>query len=500
MLNKYVINSTLMVLFTAFFTITIGISLSWLVVAYDFPGRKLLNWALVLPIAIPPYIGAYAYNGIFDYTGVVQVFLREAFNFEKGIKFFNIMNIRGAIFIFTIFLFPYIFIVTKSFLEKQSSSIVESAKILGRGSVDIFFNIVIPISRVAIIGGVSLVILEVLNDYGVVKYFGVPAFSTGIFQIWFSMGDINSAIRLAAVLMIFVIAILFFERIIRGRKKYSNTNSKVTPLSRSKLKGKLAFFASFYGFSILSLGFFIPVAQLFRWLSMTINRNVRLDLLELTMNSLLVAFIATILIVISALIVANFTRITNNSISKLYAKITIVGYSIPASVIALGVIVFFLYLDRNLHGFLRILSPDVKKLFLSSSLAMLIFAYYIRFLGIGFNAIEAGYEKVGNKFFESSRMLGESIFKTFYKVDMPMIKGAIISGSILVFVDILKELPLTLILRPFNFDTFSTRAFEYANDEMLQEASVASLIIIFISTIAIYLFYKIGSKGDEKWN
>lgn len=496
LLKDYIVNSLILVIFTGIFTVTIGTSLSWLISVYDFPMRNFFKWVMILPLAIPPYIAAYTYNGLLNYTGVIQSFLRNYLDIRVNQKYFDVMNIKGAIFIFTIFLFPYVYIITKSFLEKQSSSLIENARVLGRKPLDIFFSIVLPISRGAIIGGVSLVILEVLNDYGVVKYYGVPAFSTAIFKTWFSLGDIDSAIRLSAILMSFVFMILILEKILRGRKKYSFTTSKVKPINRIKLKGVKGILAFIYSFIIFSLSFLIPTLQLIHWATLTYKKILDSRFIEFVISSLSVALITSILIVTIAIIIANYNRINDNFISKLYSKITVVGYSIPGAVIAIGVIVFFISLDKSLYWLYKLINLNNGKLVLSTSIIMLLFAYVIRFLAIGYNSIEAGFDKVGTKFFEASRMLGHGITKTFFNVDFYMIKPAIISALLLVFVDILKELPLTLILRPFNFNTLATKSFEYANDEMIHEAAISSVIIILISTLAIYFFYKLGDKEE----
>lgn len=496
LLVDYIINSLILVGFTGIFTILIGTSLAWIMSIYDFPMRNLFKWGLILPLAIPPYIAAYTYNGLLNYTGVIQSFFRNNFEMKVNQRYFDVMNIQGAIFIFTLFLFPYVYIITKSFLEKQSSALIENARVLGRRPLDIFFSVVLPISRGAIIGGVSLVILEVLNDYGVVKYYGVPAFSTAIFKTWFSMGDIDSAVRLSAILMGFVLMILILEKLLRGRKKYSFTSSKVRPISRIRLKGLQSFLVFSYCFIILSLSFLIPTIQLLHWSTLTYKKILNIKFLEFMMSSLSVALIASVMVVVMAIIIANYNRINDNLLSKLYSKITVIGYSIPGAVIAIGVIVMFISLDNSLYGVYKLFSPNTGKLVLSTSILMLIFAYVIRFLAIGYNAIEVGFEKVGIKFFEASRMLGNGITKTFFKVDFKMIKPAIFSGLILVFVDILKELPLTLILRPFNFNTLATKSFEYANDEMIHEAAISSVIIILISAVSIYLFYRIGDKEE----
>lgn len=494
LLKDYIINSLIIVTFTGLFSAIIGVSLSWLISAYNFPLRSFFKWAVILPLAIPPYIAAYTYSGIFSYTGIIQKLLRNTLNVHIHQKYFDIMSIKGTIFIFTVFLFPYVYIITKAFLEKQSSSLIENARLLGKNPLETFIYIILPISRVSIIGGSSLVVLEVLNDYGVVQYYGVPTLSTAIFTTWFSMGDINSAIKLSSILMGIVFLILVLEKIMRGRKKYSFTTAKIHPISRQELKGIKGLLASSFCFCIFSLGFLIPTLQLLQWSLLTYKKILNIEFLELIFNTFSIAFFASALIVIIAIVVANYSRITSGITSKIYPKITVTGYSIPGAIIAVGVIVLFINLDNNLYWLYKLINPQSGKLVLSTSIVMLVFSYLIRFLGIGYNSVEAGFEKIGKKYFEASRTLGMSITQTFFKVDLKMIKTAVLSSFLLVFVDILKELPLTLILRPFNFNTLATKTFQYANDEMVQEAAISSMIIIIISVVSTYIFYRLEER------
>lgn len=496
LLKEYVTNSLVLIIFTALFTIILGTSLSWMISAYDFPMRNFFKWIFILPLAIPPYIAAYTYNGILNYTGIVQRLLREELKLQINQKYFDIMSIKGAVFIFTMFLFPYVYMITRSFLEKQSASLIENARLLGRNHFEIFFHVVLPISRGAISGGTSLVILEILNDFGVVQYFGINTFSTAIFKTWFGMDDVNSAIKLSAILMVIVLGILALEKFLRGRKRYSYTTTKVRPIIRQRLKGVKAFSAFIYSFTIFAFSFLIPTLQLVYWSTLTYKKTLNVKLLSLIAGSLSSAIIAAILIVIAAIIVANYTRISEGLISKFFSKSIAMGYSIPGVVIAIGVITFFIGLDHNLQWLYKILGISSRVLILSTSIVMLLFAYVIRFLAIGYNSIESGFEKIGKRFFEASRMLGMNVTETFFKLDLKMIKPAIIGGFLLVFVDILKELPLTLILRPFNYNTLATKAFEYASDEMIHEASIASLIIILISVISIYILYKSEDRKE----
>lgn len=494
LLKDYIINSIILIVSTGICSVFIGVVSAWLISVYEFPFRGFLKWALILPLTVPPYMAAYTYHGIVNYTGVIQTFLRNTLHIQVNQKYFDIMSMKGAVFIFTLFLFPYVYMITRSFLEKQSASLIENARLLGRNSLEIFLYIILPISRTAIVGGVSLVVLEVLNDYGVVQYFGIPAFSTAIFKTWFAMGDLDSAVKLSSILMFLIFCILAVEKILRGRKQFSYSNTKVRPITRQPLKGIRALLASFFCFSIFSLGFLIPTLQLVHWSLLTYKKILNIKFLALTINSLSMAFVTSGLIIMIAIVIANYCRINNNWMAKIYSKITVIGYSIPAAVIAIGVIIFFIGLDHRLYWLYQMLKNNPRKLVLSTSIFMLIFAYIVRFLAIAYNSIESGFDKIGKKFFEASRLLGKNVTQTFWAVDMKMIKPAILSGFILVFVDILKELPLTLILRPFNFHTLATKSFQYANDEMVHEAAISSLIIIIISVISIYFIYRTEGK------
>lgn len=497
LLKDYVSNTLTIIIFTGGFTMAIGAMLAWLISVYEFPFRKFFKWALILPLTIPPYIAAYTYNGIFNYTGVVQKFLRNSLHMELNQDYFNVMSIKGAIFIFTVFLFPYVYMITRAFLEKQSASLIENARLLGRNSFEIFFCVILPISRAAIVGGTSLVILEVLNDYGVVSYFGIPTFSTAIFKTWFSMGDVNSAVKLSSILIFLVLGIMTLENWVRRKKKYSYTTTKIKPIVRKKLTGAKGVIATSVCFIIFSLGFLIPTVQLIQWSLLTYEQILNIKFFGMMLNSLSVALVATVFIVIMSIIIANYSRMKDDGFTKLLSKITLLGYSIPAAVIAIGVILLFVGLDRNLQGLYKAINPNSSELVLSTSILMLLFAYIIRFLAIGYQSIDSGFGKIGKKFFEASRMLGHGVNYTFLKVDLPMLKPAIISAFALTFVDVVKELPLTLILRPFNFNTLATKTFEYANDEMIHEAAIPALIIIIISVISIYLLYKLG-EGEKK--
>ncbi|MEG2892432.1 MAG: iron ABC transporter permease [Clostridium sp.] len=496
LLNEYIINTIIICLFTGMFTLILGVGISWLITAYDFPLRGFFKWALILPLAIPPYIAAYTYSGILGYTGDIQKILR-GIGINVNQSYFDIMNIGGSIFIFTIFLLPYVYMIVRSYLEKQSASLVETSRLLGESEFGVFLRVIIPISRVAIVAGVTLVLLEVLSDYGVVSYFGINTLSTAVFQSWFSMGDIDSSLRLSGILLIIVFSVMSIEKFLRRRKKYSETTSKHRKLKRKKLGRVPGLLSSILCFLVFFLGFLAPITQLIKWGVLSYSKVLNSYFIELVYNTLWVAIVSSVIIIISALIIGNYTRLSNTKLSRLAAKVTIFGYSVPGAVIAITMVVFFVDLDSSLNWLYNIVFQENRGLVLSMSIAMLIFAYVVRYLAVGYQSIEGGFQKVGKKYYEASRLLGYSRWSTFLKVDLPMIKPSIIAGFALVFVDIVKELPLVLLLRPFNFNTLSTKVFEYANDEMMVEASIPSLLIILVSFIAIVILYKVVDKEEK---
>ncbi|MBS4190635.1 iron ABC transporter permease [Bacillus sp. FJAT-49705] len=492
LLKTYVANTVILVLLTGIFTAILGVSLAWLVAAYDFPLKRFFRWGLLLPLAIPPYIAAYTYKTMFSYTGVIQTTLRNQFNYQIDPEILSISSLRGAIFIFTFFLFPYVYIMTKAFLESQSSSFFENARLLGRKPISIFVKVVLPLSRPAIVAGAVLVIYEVLSDYGVTSYFGIHTISTAIFQTWFGMYDIDSAMRLAAWLMVIILGMFILERLLRQRRRY-HLNNKSRPLVPMKLKGFKAAAAFAYCSIVFLIGFLIPLIQLIAWAKLTFSKVWDETFITLFFQTIFVAAIATVLILFLSVVVANVCR-RHTTGSYILAKLTTTGYSIPGAIIAIGVLAMFITLDKWLAPLYSYIGLGDAPLILSLSLVMLIVGYVIRFMATGFNAVEVGYEKIGTKFSEASRLLGFGMTKTFFKVDLPLIKGALVSGFILTFVEICKELPLALLLRPFNFDTLATKTHQYAKDELIHEASISSLMIIGISILSVVVFQMIDKK------
>ena len=492
LLKNYVTNTFILVAFTAIFTAILGVTLAWLVAAYDFPLKSFFRWALLLPLSIPTFIAAYTYRTMLGYTGVVQSTLRNHFNYQINPEWLSVSGIGGAVFIFTLFLFPYVYLITRAFLESQSTSYIESARLLGRKPVTVFLKVVLPLSRPAIVGGTVLVFYEVLGDYGVTSYLGIHTISTAIFQTWFGMYDVDSAMRLAAWLMIIIIGIFILERLLRQGRRYHLSN-KSRPLVAVKLKGLAGIAAFIYCGVVFLIGFLIPFIQLITWAFMTFDKVWDVTFFTLIYQTVYIAVISTGIILILSVVVANVSR-SHSYLSVILSKCVTSGYSIPGPIIAIGVLAMFIYLDQWLAPLYSAFGLGEAPLILSLSIVMLIVGYFIRFMATGYNAVEVGFEKIGIRYMEASRMLGKNVTKTFFKVDLPLIKGSIISGFVLTFVEICKELPLALLLRPFNFDTLATKTYQYANDEQIYEASISSLLIIVISILSVIIIQLIGKR------
>ncbi|WP_258276111.1 iron ABC transporter permease [Paenibacillus sp. SC116] len=494
LLTDYVIGSIKLVLFTGFFATSIGVVLAWLVVGYTFPLRKWFRWALMLPLAVPPYIAAYTYATMTSYTGFIQATLRNQFDIHVTPGTIEVMSTRGAVFILTLFLFPYVFMIAKMFLERQSAVYIENARLLGHKRLSLFFNVVLPISRPAIIAGLMLVVFEVLSDYGVANYFGVQTLSTAIFQTWFSMYDVDSAMKLAAWLMVVIIGIFVLERYLRRNQQYNTSMKQNKPLTPKPLKGAAAFGATAFCIIVFLLSFVIPVVQLVVWATWTYEKMWTADLFELTLNSLSGAAIATFIILTFALLSARTVRTMASWPAYLLTKLMTVGYAVPGAIIAIGVLAVCIQFDEWLASIYASLGMGEGVLWLSTSLFMLIAGYVIRFMATGYNAIETGYDKIPRTYSEAARTLGHGPARTFFKIELPLLKGSIVTGFILTFVEIVKELPITMLLRPFNFNTLAARTYQYAIDERIYEAALPSLLLIGISFISVLCILKIEKE------
>lgn len=492
LLPKYVQNSLYLAFSCAVLTMLFGIVSAWFSVRYEFPGRKLLEWLLILPLAIPSYITAYAYAGIFDYGGSLNLLLSW---FSLDVGRIDLMNIHGLSLVLSISLYPYVYVACRAFFLHHSQSLIEASQVLGKGEVQHFFKLIFPMARPAVAGGVILVLMEVLNDYGAAKYYGVNTFTTGIFKSWFGYKEPDTAIYLAALLLIIIFSLIIIEQRQRRKRKFAiigANEKKLEHLHCSKVKRFLI--TTIVALPAL-LGFVIPVAQLIYWAAITYSGINWSELLRIVLQSLGIASFAAIacVLVSAALLVAkDWNRLSwVNHLSK----VGILGYAIPGAVIAVGVYIPGLYLDKWLIDLVNQTFSIKISLLLTGTIIALIYAYVVRFLAVAFNPIAAGKEKIQHGLIEASQSLGKGAFQTFSKIELPLLKPALLGAFILVFIDVMKELPLTLILKPYYIQTLAIEAYQYASDERIMEAAMPSLMIIATGVFPVIFLNRLVEKS-----
>ncbi len=498
LLPDAVYNTLILVALTLLLSGAIGVLLATAVTLFDFPLKRLFEWLLYIPMTIPPYIAAYVYAGMLGYTGIIQRLSRD-WGISIPHEWLDIMNIRGAVFIFSITLYPYIYGSLRAFLENHSGNFVDTARVLGYKPIMLFIKVILPLVRIPLIGGLMLIMMEVVSDYGVVKYFNIQTVSSVIFKSWFGMGETGVAVRLSFYVMISIIALQTVEEVIRGRKKYNLGSGRTKPITAIKLKGFKGYAVSALLTIFIAISFLVPVAQLIAWAVLAFERVNLPDLSQIIFGTFFYSTLAALVILILNIWIAHSRRWMSAKSRFIMSKLTQLGYSIPGAIIAIGTITVFVGLDDWLYPLYRYFDPNVKKLLLSTSIIMLVFAFIVRYMAIGFNSVNSAFAKVGAKYNEAARTLGIGRTMAMLKVELPMLKNSLIAGFILTVIDIIKELPLTLLLRPFNYNTLASRVYEYANDERIHEASVPALIIIALSTLAVILLTRINSrKGGFK--
>ncbi len=487
-LPLYLWNSALLALGVGAGTLVIGVATAWLTAMCDFPGRRALSWVLLLPLAMPAYIIAYTYTGMLDYAGPVQSALRAWFGWGYGDYWFPpVRSLSGAVAMLTLVLYPYVYLLSRAAFLEQSICALDVGRTLGLTPLAVFRRVALPLARPAIVTGLSLVLMETLADYGTVKFFGVSTFTTGIFRTWFGMGEPAAAAQLAATLLGFIFLLVVLERWSRRQRQYHHTSGRYQPLPGYRLRGWRAAGAVTACVLPVLLGFALPGLQLLIWTVDGGAATLRDGFSTLVLNSLLLAAVAAGLALLLALLLAYGRRLRGNPVLRGAVRIAGLGYAIPGTVIAVGVIIPFAWFDNTIDGFARQHLGFSTGLLLSGTLVALVFAYLVRFLAVSLQTVEAGLAKVGTSIDDTARSLGCAPGEMLRRVHMPIMRGSLLTAALLVFVDVMKELPATLILRPFNFNTLAVRAFEYASDEQLRAAAPAALAILVAGLLPVIL-------------
>ncbi len=487
-LTGYVANTLILMIGVGAGTLLIGVATAWLVTMCRFPGRAVFEWALLLPLAVPTYAIAFTYGGLFEYAGPVQSALRDAFTWSRVDYWFpDIRSLGGAVLVMTMVLYPYVYLLARAAFLEQSVCVIEVSRTLGRGPWSSFVEVALPLARPAIAGGLALALMETLGDFGAVQYLAVSTFTTGIFRTWFGLGEPIAAAQLSASLMLFVLALILFERSSRGGRKFHHTSRRYRALPRYELTSYAAAWAFLACFTPIFLGFLLPGGQLAAWTVETAPTVVNADFLALASNSVMLAAATALIAVAVALLLAYGRRLRPGKLMAAATRIASMGYAVPGAVIAVGVLVPFAWIDNRFDAVMRETFGLSTGLILSGTLAALIFGYLVRFLAISFNTVEASLGKVTPTMDGSSRTLGLGPGATLMRVHVPIISGSLMTAALLVFVDVMKELPATLIMRPFNFNTLAVRAFELAEDEQLAESAPAALSIVGVGILPVIL-------------
>lgn len=468
--------------------LALGIIPAWLVTMTRFPGSRILEWALVLPLAMPAYIIAYTYTGMLDITGPVQTWIREWTGLTFGEYWFpDIRSMGGAITMLALVLYPYVYLLSRMAFLEQSVCVLEVSRTLGAGPLAAFRRVALPLARPAIVAGLALVLMETLADYGTVQYFGLSTFTTGIFRTWFGMGSPTAAAQLSAVLMTFILVLVLTEQWSRNRSRYFHTSNRYSRIPQPRLRGWKAWISLLACALPVLAGFLIPVFQLVLWALQSWSVIDRDDFIELTFNSLRLAAMAAVIVLTLAMLVAYLKRLRPGILMRSVFRVLGLGYAIPGTVIAVGILIPFAAFDNGVDSFMRSRFDFSSGLLLSGTLIAVLFAYVVRFLPVAMNTLDAGLGKIKPTMDDAGRSMGYTAWQLLRRIHIPMLRGSLLTAALLVFVDVLKELPATLILRPFNFNTLAIRTYELANQERLAEAAVSALMIVLAGIIPVII-------------
>jgi iron(III) transport system permease protein len=474
-----------------------GVVLAWLVVHYRFPGRDLLEWAAILPLAMPAYVIAYAYTDWLQFAGPVQTTLRELTGWAAREYWFpDIRSTLGAAWVFTCVLYPYVYLLVRTAFVEQSASTLEAGRVAGLGPFGSFLSIGLPLARPAIAGGVALALMETLADFGAVSYFGVQTFTTGIYRAWQSFGDLAAAAQLALVLLVFVAVVMAIERTSRGRARFQagSVARRVRPRVLRGWHGWLAF-------AVCALppvlGFLLPAVLLVRLAILDDALAIGARHLELVANSALLSIVTAVLAVALALALAYAGRLARHPGVAGANRIAALGYAVPGAVIAVGVLIPLGRLDNLIVDFMQAQFGVKVGLVFTGTIGALVYAYLVRFLAIALQSVESGLARVTPSMDDAARSLGLAPGETLLRVHAPLLRRSVLAGVLLVFVDVMKELPATFALRPFDYETLAVHVYNLAKDERLGEAAVPSLLLVAVGLVPLVILARQIGRGER---
>ena len=484
-LYEYIINSFTILIFVILITFILGVVSAYFVSFYDFPLSNFFSWALILAFAVPGYIYAFSIIAFFENFGTAYSLMTYFFgesNYNTVIP--KIDGIIGSILAISFSLFPYVYVLTRASFFYQSSNYIEVGKNLGLSEQETFFKIILPLARPAIVAGLALVSMECLSDFGTVSFFSVNTLTTGIYNSWLSFDDLNSANQISSILLIFILVMFSIEIYSRREAKYHQPARGFKPISKISLTGKKCVLPLIICSLVFFISFLFPVSQMIYWTVKFPKYIQDINIIKINLNTLTLVGLASLIIVLVSLFINYGSRVSKSKILSYLTNFSVSGYAIPGIILAVAFITFF----SNMSDFFSetFNFPSTKSIFIGSIFGLLL-AYFIRFFSLSFNGIKSSYEKINNSIDESAYLLGYSKTKTFLKIHVPYLKTSMVLIILLISLEVIKELPMTMILRPFNFETFATQAYVYASQDLLEAAALPSLFLIFWSSLLILL-------------
>lgn len=488
-LPRYLVTTLKLMIGVSIITLVIGLSSAWAVTMCEFPGRKFFEWAMLLPFAVPAYVIAYVYTSLLDYAGPVQRALRELFGWTSAADYWfpEIRSLEGATLMIGLVLYPYVYLLARAAFLEQSPSLFAVSRSLGHSALSTFFKVVLPIARPAVAVGLSLVLMETLNDFGTVDFFAVQTLTAGLFDTWMNLGNLGGAAQIATTMLMFVVILVTLERYSRRRQQQFAARDNRDPIRRFILSFPRQLICVAVCAVPVILGFIIPGLTLSVYAWEYFDQSWNPEFIRNTLNSLFLSGAAALTTLLIGVTLAYSRRLHNTRGMQVLMRLSSLGYAMPGAVLAVGVIVPLAAFDNGLDSLMRDYFGVSTGLLLSGSVFALVFAYTVRFLAVSAGSVESALQKVTPSMDMASRSLGNSPGKTLVKVHLPMLRGTLITAALVVFVDCMKELPATLILRPFNFETLATYVYQFASDERLYHSALPALIIVLAGIIPIIL-------------
>jgi iron(III) transport system permease protein len=496
-LSTYISNTLLLIVCVMLFSFLFAMPAAWFVASCDFPMRKTLDWLLMLPLAMPPYIIAIVYTDLFDFAGPIQQWLRALFSWQNVNDYYfpDIRSLTGASLVLALALYPYLYILLRSSFSSQSAGLFQAARTLGMSPLQAFIKVSIPLSRSAIAVGLSLIAMETLGDFATVNYFAVNTLTTAIYDTWLELGSLTTAAKLSCVMLTVLVIFVMLEKYSRRKQKAYQRNSTHLNQERFKLTRYRKWLVVFFCWGLLFLALFLPVSVLLYYTYHYFSASITSNLIDYTLNSVWLALIVAALALIVALVVNFYNRLKPSFYAKTTIRLSSLGYAIPGTVVAIGILIPLTTLDLWLNKTLVSFGGSQVGLVLSGSLFILVLGYLVRFSAIAVGSVETSLSQVSPSLDTASRVLGQSPLNTIRRVNLPLIKSGMLSAFILVFIESMKELPTALLLRPFNFETLATYVYQFVSDEMIEHAALPSLMLIMLGLVPFMIVNRLLERS-----